>query len=132
MAYPEKDVQLTTNFKLSEFRCKCQPFCGHDRINPKIPIMCQEIRDYIGEPLTINSGCRCPKRNAEAGSSSKNHINGNAADLSCKMGHHKLFEKIKELHAAGGVKDLLFCYKESTWIHIDCDRPRTAIFQVQK
>ena len=118
---------MTKNFSRKEFACKCG--CGFDTINPKIVAMCQELRDAMNEQIRVTSGCRCEKRNKEAGSTSKNHIHGNAADLVCASGHVALWFKAKELHAKGGLKDLELCILEGSWVHIDCDRKRSQIFQ---
>lgn len=122
------DDQLTTNFKRSEFACK--DGCGFDKINPKIVAMCQELRDAMGESIRINSGCRCAVNNARAGSKSTNHTSGNAADLSCVSGHVALWNKAKEIHAQGKMKDLDLCLLEGSWVHIDCNGKRkNGIFQ---
>ena len=114
---------LTKDFSRKEFACKCG--CGFDDINLIIVQFCQEIRDELGIPLRINSGCRCEQRNADAGSKSKNHIHGNAADLSCDRGHRAIYEAAKRLyHEKGKLKGLELCLLEGSWVHIDVDRPR--------
>lgn len=117
---------ISKDFNRSEFACKCG--CGFDTINPKVVEMCQDLRDLAGKPIRVNSGCRCPKRNAEAGSHSPNHLHGNAADLSCEIGAEMLWEMSKRLYSAGKMKGLEFSYLENGWLHIDCDRPRNNRF----
>jgi len=119
---------LKRNFNRSEFACKCG--CGFDEINPLISEMCQELRDFIGVPLRINSGCRCPERNKEAGSTSPNHVHGNAADISCQhYNARELANFIQELYLEGKMQGLEYCLMEGGWVHIDCDRPRKNRFQ---
>ena len=137
-------INYPKNFPQHEFACKCG--CGFDDINPVIPMVCQDIRDYINSipgyekmSITVTSGCRCEKRNAEAGSTSKNHVHGNAADLQCKYGHIFLWTKIKELYdlkKANPAADhrLVLALKlvllEGSWVHIDVDRDRAnGVFQ---
>ena len=120
---------LTPNFSRHEFACKCG--CGFNKINPKIPVWCQELRDAMGESIRINSGCRCPKHNAKAGSTSTNHTSGNAADLSCASGHIALYKKAKEIYAQGKLKGIDLCLLEGSWVHIDCNGKRkNGVFQV--
>jgi uncharacterized protein YcbK (DUF882 family) len=107
----------TKNFKISEFSCKCR--CGFDDIDQDIVDACQEIRDYLGKPLIINSGCRCPKHNKKVGSSSTNHTRGKAADLG-GVGADALVSLIKAIDKPGtAVSKLDFVLHEGTWVHID-------------
>ena len=137
-------IKYPPNFPQREFACKCG--CGFDAINPVIPMVCQDIRDYINSfpgyakmKIIVTSGCRCPKRNEEVGSKSVNHTNGNAADLQCAPGHIFLWDKIKELYdlkKANPTADhrLILALKlvllEGSWVHIDVDRDRSnGVFQ---
>jgi len=124
------DVQLTRNFKLSEFQCKCNPFCGFDKISPLVVTLCQELRDFISIALRVNSGCRCDVRNRLAGSSSTNHTRGYAADLSCAQGHIWLWNQAKRLWEQGGLKVVDLVLLESSWVHIDVNGKRpSGVFQ---
>ena len=78
------------NFSRSEFACPC---CGWDDIDRMIPALLQEFRDYLNStfpPLVgqkeykilVQSGCRCPNRNARVkGSSRSQHMKGKAVDF---------------------------------------------------
>ena len=115
----------TKNFKVSEFACKCG--CGHNPIDQRVINMCQAIRDEVGVPVRINSGCRCTAHNANVGGvKNSKHILGLAADLSCPKGNKALYAAAKKLHAEGKLPDLDYCrirgYK--SWIHIDCGGKR--------
>lgn len=123
---PDSDY-MTANFKRSEFACKCG--CGKDDINPELVQMIQVIRDSLGEPITINSGCRCTAHNAKVGGVTNSyHTQGLAADLSCAAGAGKLFAIIKGLCEAGKLPGLAYCIKYPTFVHVDCGKPRKARF----
>lgn len=71
---------LTKNFDRSEFACKCG--CGLDDINMDLVDRLQSIRDVLGVPLRVNSGCRCFAHNqAVGGVPDSAHLRCNAADL---------------------------------------------------
>lgn len=92
-------VQLTENFSLSEFRCRCgdkgfyrqgtrSEYCGGLAIvQPSLPMMLQQLREYFKVPITITSGYRCPAYNRRekprgvAGSEHSWHMSGYAADI---------------------------------------------------
>lgn len=67
-------------FKQSEFACKCG--CGYSEINPKLVEALDIIREKLGNPLVINSGCRCETYNRKVGGKKDSaHVRGNAADI---------------------------------------------------
>lgn len=81
------EVQLTRNFWASEIHCQGFGCCTESVISKRIMDLAQEIRDDIGEPLSIatagGSGYRCPVHNAETpGASPKSlHTISDALDL---------------------------------------------------
>lgn len=81
------DVQLTKNFWAHEIHCQGVGCCTESVISKRIMDLAQEIRDDIGEPLSIatagGSGYRCPVHNAEIiGASPKSlHTISDAVDL---------------------------------------------------
>lgn len=81
------DVQLTRNFWAHEIHCQGVGCCTESVISKRIMDLAQEIRDDIGEPLSIatagGSGYRCPVHNAEIkGASPKSlHTISDAVDL---------------------------------------------------
>ena len=120
-------AQDTKNFKVSEFACKCG--CGFDKIDQRVMNMAQALRDELGVPVQVNSGCRCEKHNADpkvGGVKNSKHTKGLAADLACSKGNKALYTAAKKLYAEGKLPDLDYCrirgYK--TWIHIDCGGKR--------
>lgn len=81
------EVQLTRNFWASEIHCQGVGCCTESVISKRIMDLAQEIRDDIGEPLSIadagGSGYRCPVHNAETpGASPKSlHTISDALDI---------------------------------------------------
>lgn len=133
----------TKNFKVSEFACHCG--CGFNVIDQRVINMAQTIRDALGVPVHVNSGCRCDKRNAKVGgvqkkldpktgkiiSKGSNHMYGLAADLSCSLGAKKMFDTVKKLHADGKLPDLDYCIRYKWGIHIDCGGKRKSLWEVR-
>ena len=75
-------IQLSTNFKSTEFDCHGKDCCTTTSVDPKLIEFCQNIRDHFDASVNINSGYRCDKHNAAVGGSSKSrHKSGQAADI---------------------------------------------------
>lgn len=72
-------------FSRAEFECTCNhSYCNGFPAEPdqKLVLLCEDIRSHFGTPVYIESGVRCPKRNAEVGGVyNSRHMNGWAADL---------------------------------------------------
>ena len=123
----------TKNFNVNEFTCKCG--CGFNNMEQKTIDLCQTIRDALGVPVRINSGCRCQKHNANVGGvRNSQHLSGVAADLSCSLGAKAMFDKIKELYDAGMIPDLRYCiyYQKKNFVHVDTGRKRSKVFEIRK
>lgn len=72
--------QLSKNFKLREFRCKCG--CGKALVDERLVEILQQIRDHFGKSVNINSGYRCATLNkAVGGDTNSSHMQGMAADI---------------------------------------------------
>ena len=120
----------TKNFKASEFACHCG--CGFNIIDQRVINMAQTIRDALGVPVKVNSGCRCEKHNAKVGGvKGSKHTKGLAADLSCSKGPKVMFETVKKLHAQGKLPDLDYCIRYKWGIHIDCGGKRKSLWEVR-
>ena len=120
----------TEHFKVSEFTCKCG--CGKNNIDQRVLDMAETIRQALGVPVRVNSGCRCEEWNRiQKGVSNSRHISGKAADLSCGLGSAKMFETVKKLHAEGKLPALDYCIKYRTFIHIDCGGKRKTLWEVR-
>ena len=121
----------TKNFRVDEFTCKCG--CGMNNAEQKLLDMCQMIRDELGVPVRVNSGCRCVKHNAKSGGvRNSQHLNGVAADLSCEKGAQVMFETVKRMYHEGRLPELKYCKRYRTWIHVDCGKVRRNIFEDMK
>ena len=71
---------LSRNFSRSEIACRCG--CGLDTIDAGVIRIAQEIRDFIGVPLTPSSGARCKLHNFSIGGSPlSQHIACRAIDI---------------------------------------------------
>ncbi|MCO8194386.1 peptidoglycan-binding protein [Anaerofustis sp. NSJ-163] len=72
-------------FKKSEFKCQCRgKYCnGYPaEMSSKLIDILEKLRAYFGKPITITSGLRCKKHNAEVGGvSNSQHQYGKAADI---------------------------------------------------
>lgn len=76
-------VQLSKNFKLDEFKCKCHK-CDPILVDTVLVDWLQKIRDHFGKSVRVNSGYRCPAHNASpevGGSPTSHHMKGMAADI---------------------------------------------------
>ena len=77
-------VQLTKNFKSTEFDCRCSR-CKKTTIDLDLVKILQKIRDHFKKPVLINSGYRCSKHNTSVGGSyNSKHVSGMAADIRIK------------------------------------------------
>ena len=91
------EKQLTDNFRLSEFVCKCG--CGADYIDLHLVGLLQVIRTLFGKPLYIHSGVRCRVHKsspAVGGSGNSAHLTGKAIDIGYTKAtdRHRLLEII--------------------------------------
>lgn len=101
-------MNLTPNFKLSEFDCHdCTPVPPEYLANvQELANNLQVLRDEIGKPINIISGYRTPAWNAaHGGMPESQHMLAKAGDLQVKgMTPTQLCNKIKALIAAGKMK----------------------------
>jgi hypothetical protein len=76
-------IQLSKNFRLDEFKCKCGK-CDPILVDDQLIGWLQKIRDHFGRSVNVNSGYRCKTHNASpkvGGSPSSHHVKGMAADI---------------------------------------------------
>lgn len=86
------DIQLTENFRLSEFVATSHPDL-QSKVLPHFVVLnlyslcrfvLQPLRNRLNRPVFINSGFRSPELNkAVCGSSHSYHLDGRAADIHC-------------------------------------------------
>lgn len=108
----DTNIQLTKNFKLSEFTCHCGK--NHVELDMELVTKLQALRDLLGSPVNVAVGYRCPAHNANVPGAADNscHIYGRAADIKCP-GHTPeeiAYLAIKVGFAGVGLYD--------TWVHV--------------
>ncbi len=112
------------HFKEREFVCKC---CGQlppamrDNNEALVDNVLDPAREEFGGPVTVNSGCRCPKHNlAVGGVVNSQHMKGEAADLCCAdnkrlaeiiEANGKVDQMIKYLDKDGGIRFIHVSWK---------------------
>ena len=77
-------MKLTDNFSKSEFNCKCGCEMPNDVLDniKLLAIQLQTIREYVGQPIKINSAYRCELHNSIIGGvKTSQHILGKASDI---------------------------------------------------
>lgn len=81
------DVLLAPNFCLREFDCHCSR-CRQTVVSLRHVTRLQALRDRLGKPVTITSGFRCERHNAEvggvtgeSGGTPSRHVLGQATDI---------------------------------------------------
>lgn len=75
-------VQLSTNFKSTEFDCHGSGCCSQTLIDDKLVEYLQKIRNHFGKSVIISSGYRCEKHNRSVGgATASKHKQGMAADI---------------------------------------------------
>ena len=111
---------LSPNFRASEFACR---HCGQlppNGMDPRLISTLQRIRDYTGQPVTINSGYRCPTHNRNVGGATNSqHLLGAAADFTVRgMSPSEVYAKLDPLWDGG-------LGRYNTFTHIDTRPTRT-------
>ncbi len=101
-------MKLTKNFSKQEFESKDGSIMGSVALNnvKKLAENLQVIRDYVGEPIHINSGYRSIKHNENVGGKKGSyHLRGMAADITVKnISPRRLRRIIKQLVNVGRIK----------------------------
>ena len=128
------DIQLTTHFYLSEFtRSATAQSKGLDNtpsleVVSNLQYLCQQVleplRVWIGKPVVINSGYRCPQLNQlVGGESNSQHQTGQAADIRLPdKATGQLYAEFILEHCR--FDQLLFEHssKGTCWLHVSCKR----------
>lgn len=114
-------MKLTKNFFREEFAC---PHCNQCPMDRKFIRALQDLRDYVGKPITVLSGYRCSHHNIEIGGSTKSyHRWGRAADVRiecCDMYDMVHFARLVPAFENGGIG-----IYDGGFIHLD-NRPKKA------
>ena len=110
---------LSTNFKSNEFDCHGVGCCSITLIDTKLVEYLQKIRNHFGQPVTINSGYRCPSHNkAIGGANGSRHTKGEAADIAVKNIAPAEVAKYAESIGILGI-GLYETAKDGYFVHID-------------
>ena len=131
------DLQLTPNFRLSEFEC-------HDgshevMIHNKLPGMLQALRVAINRGITIAAAYRNPKHNKEVGGSpNSRHMLGEAADIKVTGMHPLDVALMAEKIGFTGIG--VYTHNGQYFVHLDvrpvrsywCDLPGTKNLRAVK
>lgn len=124
------DIQLTKNFKLSEFEC-------HDgthevMLDGELLSKLQRLREVIGKPMTIAAAYRNPKHNAAVGGSpNSQHMYGKAVDV--KVSGVDPLDVARKAHSVGFNGIGVYRHNGQLFTHLDVrakpsfwhDNPRT-------
>jgi uncharacterized protein YcbK (DUF882 family) len=113
-------VRLSPNFSVQEFACRD----GSDEIliAPELVRLLQAIRDYLGVPITINSGFRTVAYNRRVGGARNSyHTRGMAADFwAAHNTPRQIYEAINSGRVPGVRPDRIGLGLYETFVHIDC------------
>lgn len=109
------------HFPTREFACKCG--CGYSRPDRRLIETLSVIREAVGFPIVVTSGCRCPTHNRRVGGvPNSNHTHGHAADIQCRdIGTDKLWQTIRRLYNAGMLPHLAGLGRYNTFVHVDVE-----------
>lgn len=114
-------TKISKNFFFEEFTCPC---CGLNNISDELVQALQELRDKLSLPIKVNSGTRCPERNAAIGGVSKSlHLVGRAADIFVIGMSPEMVVKFA-LEVDAFKKSGIGLYK--SYIHVDVGRKKPA------
>lgn len=124
------EMNLTRNFTLNEM-CKSTtarkrkirnvPSLGDiKRLKALCENVLQPLRDYLGEPVIINSGYRSPELNRIIGGvNGSQHLKGEAADINCR-GSLEYARNIIQFIMINCEFDQLILERKKTaiWVHV--------------
>ena len=115
-------VQLSKNFKSTEFDCNGKGCCSGTPIATELVKVLQNVRDHFGVSVDLNCGYRCPVHNAKTKGASKTsqHMNGNAADIVVKGVHPvRVARYLETIGFAGRIGCYTWDDKGSGFVHVD-------------
>ena len=115
-------MQLTTNFYLSEFACNDGTSVPYD-LKDKVQALAEQLqilRDYLNEPIHINSGYRTPAYNKKIGGKPNSyHMKAMAADISVKSKTPKQLASVVEKFISNGTLKIGGIGVYKGFIHVD-------------
>lgn len=111
----QSNLQLSKNFKVSEFACKD----GSDTvlIDDNLVYVLQQISNHFNAPVKITSSYRTPSHNQKVGgSSSSYHVKGMAADIKV-IGVSAVEVGLFAQNICNGVG--VYYYGDTEFVHVD-------------
>ena len=74
-------MNTSEHFKQHELECHCG--CGRNEMDLEFLDLLEDLRAWVGKPLTLSSAFRCPVHNNAVSSSGTNgpHTTGHAVDI---------------------------------------------------
>lgn len=112
-------VQITDNFKTTEFDCNGKGCCNKTLIDEKLVEYLQAIRNHFGKPVKISSSYRCEIHNPKVGGvKSSLHLKGMAADITIEGVSPAEVAKYAESIGVKGI-GLYDTSKDGHFVHID-------------
>lgn len=112
----EGNVQVSTHFKLTEFKCRDKEDFGIVFIHENLVTLLEDIREHFGKPVHINSAYRTPQYNKKVGGAKDSkHMYGMAADIWISgVGTKEVAQYAsKKLGTRGGV------IRYTNFVHVD-------------
>ena len=110
------DLNLSPNFKVKEFSCND----GSDKVLIDINLVekLQELRNYLGKPITILSGYRTDSYNKQCGGADNSyHLKGQAVDIYCSGVKPIVIALWAEFNGLGGIG--IYLNRNQEFVHID-------------
>ena len=112
-------------FKESEFTCKCG--CGKNNISQELVTRLDAAREEAGVPFVVTSGCRCEKRNKEAGGvAGSSHLKGMAVDIATPPARiYFILKALLNNFNRHGIP----CDNNFVHVGIDPEKPQNVVFK---
>jgi uncharacterized protein YcbK (DUF882 family) len=115
-------MQLTTNFSLNEFACK-DGTPVPDELKSNVQALAEQLqilRDYLNEPIHINSGYRTLAYNKKIGGKPNSyHMKAMAADITVKSKTPKQLASVVEKLISNGTLKIGGIGVYPGFVHID-------------
>jgi uncharacterized protein YcbK (DUF882 family) len=115
-------MQLTNNFSLNEFACKDNTPVPYE-LKSKVQALAKQLqilRDYLNEPIHINSGYRTPAYNKKIGGKPNSyHIKAMAADITVKSKTPKQLALVIEKLISNGTLKIGGIGVYPGFVHVD-------------
>ena len=110
------DMSLSANFKVKEFMC--HDGCDIVLIDIDLVSKLQDLRDYLGKPVTITSGYRTESYNKQCGGAENSyHLKGQAVDIYCTGVKPIVIALWAEFNGLSGIG--LYLDRAQEFVHID-------------